>query len=164
MAGFYHMDWPYALNSQHPRQKEQQLLLAAAPAAAEAGASGVPATASVVCPSISAADRKAAGCLYSSIWRRLRAGKMRTAEALAAAKGASWLVEVLRGTLHAAAAAVAAAAAAAAKLLLLLLLECIERGHSTPAVPVLLLSFLMLLPFVHFCCCCDVTCCCRCCC
>ena len=36
-------------------------------------------------------------CLYTSIWRRLRAGQMRAAEALAAAKGASWLVQVLRG-------------------------------------------------------------------
>lgn len=99
-ASFYHMDWPYALASQQPQQRQKQLLLAAA-ATADEGA----ATAAKVCPAISEADRKAAGCLYTSIWRRLRAGRLKAAETLAAAKGASWLVEVLRGKLPAAVAA-----------------------------------------------------------
>lgn len=94
---FYHMDWPYALPTQDPQQIQRQLVLSGGSVASKG--KNAHASAAVACPSVDAADRRATSCLYMSIWRRLRAGQIKTAEALAAAKGASWLVHVLRGVL-----------------------------------------------------------------
>lgn len=91
------MDWPYALPTQDPQQIQRQLVLSGESVASKG--KNARAAAAVACPSVAAADRRATSCLFMSIWRRLRAGQIKTAEALAAAKGASWLVHVLRGVL-----------------------------------------------------------------
>ncbi|PHJ15338.1 hypothetical protein CSUI_010851, partial [Cystoisospora suis] len=84
---FYHADWPYVLpkslsssSSSFPFSKRRK--------EGEERQRGAP---------VSLVDRARCFSFYRLIWRSILSGRLLQAESLAVQRGASWLVEVLRG-------------------------------------------------------------------